>query len=129
MTGSEMTEKKKILIADDERAIHKLLPVLLAPEFDIIHAYNGLEAVELIDSEQPDLVVLDIIMPGKDGRDICRDLKKNQKTKDIKVIMLSAKDEQHDRIVGLELGADDYIAKPVSLEYLSVKIKRMIEKI
>lgn len=123
-----MVTKKKILIADDDKAIHKLLPVLLASEYDIIHAYNGLEAVELIDSEQPDLVILDIIMPGKDGRDICRDLKKNQKTKDIKVIMLSGKGEQHDRIVGLELGADDYIAKPVSLEYLSIKIKRIIEK-
>ncbi len=120
--------KKKILIADDETAIHKLLPVVLASEFDIIHAYNGRETLELIDNEQPDLVVLDIMMPIKDGRDICRDLKKNPKTKNIKVLMLSGRAEQHDRILGLELGADDYMTKPVSLNHLVTRIKKMFEK-
>jgi len=123
-----MGKKKKILIADDETAIHKLLPVVLSSEFDIIHAYNGQEASELIDNEQPDLVVLDIMMPIKDGRDICKDLKKNSKTKNIRVIMLSGKAEQHDRILGLELGADDYMTKPVSLNHLATRIKKMIKK-
>lgn len=120
-----MEKKKKILIADDETAIHKLLPVVLSSEFDIIHAYNGQETVELIDNEQPDLVVLDLIMPIKDGRDICRDLKKNPKTKNIRVLMLSARAEQHDRILGLGLGADDYMTKPFTPIHLASKIKRM----
>lgn len=123
-----MEKKKKILIADDETAIHKLLPVVLSSEFDIIHAYNGQETVELIDNEQPDLVVLDLIMPIKDGRDICRDLKKNPKTKNIRVLMLSGRAEQHDRILGLGLGADDYMTKPVSLNHLASKIKKMFKK-
>jgi DNA-binding response OmpR family regulator len=123
-----MEKKKKILIADDETAIHNLLPVVLSSEFDIIYAYNGQETVELIDNEQPDLVVLDIIMPIKDGRDICRDLKKNPKTKNIRVLMLSARAEQHDRILGLGLGADDYLAKPVSLNHLASKIEKMLKK-
>jgi len=106
----------------------KLTVVLSADEFEIRHAYDGQETVERVDNELPDLVVLDIMMPKKDGRDICRDLKKNPKTKDIKILMLSAKDEQFDRIVGLEVGADDYEIKPFSPDHLARKIKRMCEK-
>jgi len=107
-----MERKKKILIADDDNHVHEMLTVVLSSdEFEIMHAYDGQETVERVDEELPDLVVLDIMMPIKDGRDICRDLKKNPKTKDIKILMLSAKDEQFDRIVGLEVGADDYEMK------------------
>ena len=99
----KMSRKKKILIADDEILVHEMLTIALSSnEFEIIHAYDGQETVNCIDNEQPDLVVLDIMMPIKDGRDICRDLKLNPKTKDIKILMLSAKDEQFDRITGLE---------------------------
>jgi len=122
-------DKKKILIADDDVHVHEMLAVVLSSdEFEIIHAYDGLETVERVDNELPDLVILDIMMPIKDGRDICRDLKKNPKTKDIKILMLSAKDQQFDRIVGLEIGADDYETKPFSPDYLARKIKRMCAK-
>ncbi len=124
-----MERKKKILIADDDTHVHEMLTVVLSSdEFEIMHAYDGQETVERVDDELPDLVVLDIMMPIKDGRDICRDLKKNPKTKDIKILMLSAKDQQSDRIVGLELGADDYVTKPFSPDHLGRKIKRICEK-
>jgi DNA-binding response OmpR family regulator len=76
----------------------------------------------------PDFIVLDIMMPIKDGRDICQDLKKNSRTKDIKILMLSGKDKQLDRIVGFESGADDYIAKPFSPSHVARRIKKMFEK-
>ncbi len=124
-----MEKKKKILIADDETYVHELLTAVLSSnEFDIIHAYDGQETVERVDNEQPDLVVLDIMMPIKDGRDICQDIKKNPRTKDIKILMLSGKDEQLDRIVGFESGADGYIAKPFSPSHVARRIKKMFEK-
>ena len=124
-----MSRKKKILIADDEILVHEMITIVLSSnEFEIIHAYDGRETVECIDNEQPDLVVLDIMMPIKDGRDICRDLKLNPKTKDIKILMLSAKDAQFDRITGLELGADDYMTKPFTANHLASQIKKMFEK-
>ena len=124
-----MKRKHKILLADDDIYVHELLTaVLSSDEFDIIHAYDGQETIERVDDELPDLIVLDIMMPIKDGRDICQALKKNPKTKDIKILMLSAKDQQFDRILGFEIGADDYVTKPFSPNYLASKIKRMCEK-
>lgn len=123
-----MEKKKKILIADDETQVHELITAILSSDFELIHAYDGQETEEQINKEQPDLVVLDIVMPIKDGRDICRDLKKNPKTKDIKVLMLSGKDEQFDRVLGLELGADDYVTKPFSPGHLASNIKKMLKK-
>ena len=124
-----MGKKKKILIADDETYVHEVLTAVLSSnEFDIIHAHDGQETLERVNNEQPDLVVLDIMMPIKDGRDICRDLKKNPRTKEIKILMLSGKNEQIDRIVGFESGADDYIAKPFSSSHVARRIKRMLEK-
>jgi len=122
-------EKKKILIADDDIGVHTLLRKIISSNgFDVIHAYDGQETVERINNEQPDLVVLDILMPFKDGRDICRDLKKNPKTQKIKILMLSGKSEQFDRIAGLEMGADDYITKPFSPDHLVNKIKKILKK-
>jgi len=124
-----MEIKKKILVADDDPQIHGLLTrVLSSDEFEIIHAYDGQETVERINDEVPDLVVLDIMMPLKDGRDICQELKKNPETKDIRVLILSAKDQQSDRVLGFDLGADDYVTKPFSPNYVARKIRRMFEE-
>jgi DNA-binding response OmpR family regulator len=124
-----MEKKKKILIADDDTYVHEVLTAVLSSnEFDIIHAYDGQKTVERVDNEQPDLIVLDIMMPIKDGRDICRDLKKNPRTKDIKILMLSGKDKQLDRIVGFESGADGYITKPFSPSHVARRIKKIFEK-
>ena len=120
-----MERKKKLLIADDGEPIHDLLTESLsADEFDIIHAYDGKETLKLAEEHRPDLIVLDLIMPLMDGRDICKRLKNDPETRDIEIIILTGKDGQHDRVVGLELGADDYITKPCSVSYLARRIKR-----
>ena len=124
-----MERKKKLLIADDNMDIHDLLVMYFSvDEFDIIHAYDGKETLELAEDELPDLIVLDIMMPIIDGRDICKKLKSAPETEHIKIIMLTGKGEQHDRILGLELGADDYIPKPCSIVYLGNKIKKALGK-
>ncbi len=121
-----METKKKIFIVDDDMTIHEALTAVLSSnEFDIIHAYGGHGVVERTENEQPYLVILDIMMPDRDGRDICKELKMNPKTKDIIILMLSAKNEDFDKKLGFELGADDYETKPFSPPYLATKIKKM----
>jgi len=116
----------KVFIIDDDNLIHEAITAgLSSDEFEIFHLYDGNGAVKLIEYIQPDLVILDILMPIRDGRDLCRDLKENLKTKNIKILMLSAKDAQFDRITGLELGADDYETKPFTPSHLAHKIKTM----
>lgn len=123
-----MGRKNKLLIADDNERIHGLLTNFLSSDqFDIIHAYDGKETLRLVEDQQPDLIVLDIMMPFIDGRDICKKLKSEPETKNIKIIMLTGKIEQHDRIVGFEVGADEYITKPCSIDYLARKIKALLE--
>jgi DNA-binding response OmpR family regulator len=118
--------KNKIFIVDDDIFIHEsITAVLSSDEFEIIHAFDGQDIVERIKNEQPDLIILDIMMPIGDGRDICRDLRENPETKKIKILMLSAKSAQHERILGLKLGADDYVTKPINPLHLVSKIKRM----
>ena len=119
-----MQRKKKVLIADDEEYVHELLTRSLSvDEFEIIHAYDGKETLKLAEEQLPDLIVLDIMMPLMDGRDICKKLKNDPETKNTEIIILTAKDEQHDRTLGLELGAHDYITKPCSISYLASRIK------
>lgn len=127
--AKRMERKKKLLIADDEKYLHDLLTkVLSGDEFDILHAYDGKETLRLAEEQLPDLIVLDVMMPAMDGRDICKKLKNDPETKRIKVIMLTAKDQQHDRILGLQLGADDYIAKPCSMNYLARRIRMACDR-
>ena len=119
-----METKKKIFIIDDDIEIHKLITAFLSSnEFEILHAYDGQDIVVRIENEQPDLIILDIMMPVRDGRDICKDIRENPKTKKITILMMSAKSEHHDMITGFKLGADDYITKPFYPELLSNKIK------
>ena len=124
-----MERKKKLLIADDEKYLHDLLTkVLSGDEFDILHAYDGKETLRLAQEQLPDLILLDVMMPAMDGRDICKKLKNDPETKRIKIIMLTAKDQQHDRILGLQLGADDYIPKPCSMNYLVRRIRMACDR-
>lgn len=100
----------KILIADDEAEIRNVLHLYLEIDgYEVVEAENGLEALEKIRREQPDLVILDIMMPGLDGYRVLRNIREQN---NIPVIMLSAKDTDADKILGLDLGADDYITKP-----------------
>jgi two-component system alkaline phosphatase synthesis response regulator PhoP len=121
--------KEKILIVDDEKDIVKMLDYNLKKEgFRTVLAYDGEEALDLASREHPDLIVLDLMLPGIDGLEVCKTLKKESKTAFIPVIMLTAKKQEADKIVGLELGADDYVTKPFSPRELIARIKAVLRR-
>lgn len=118
---------KKILIVDDEPSIVMSLEYLLRrKKFDVLIARNGTEALETLGKDQPELILLDIMMPDVDGYEICEFVKSSPDLKHIKVIFLSAKSKQSDIEKGLELGADAYIVKPFSTRDLLKKINELI---
>ncbi len=113
----------KILIVDDEKDIVEFIQYNLVHEgFKVITAYNGKEAIKLIE-EKPDLIVLDVMMPGLDGYEVCKEIRAKEKYKNIPILFLTAKSSEQDEIHGLNLGADDYISKPVSVKKLIARIK------
>jgi two-component system alkaline phosphatase synthesis response regulator PhoP len=119
---------KTILIVDDEKDILDLLKYNLQKEgFHILTASNGAQALERAE-RKPDLILLDVMMPEYDGWEVFRRLRKNPATERIPVIFLTAKDSETDEVVGLELGADDYITKPVSIPKLIARVKAAIRK-
>ena len=100
----------KILVVDDESKIRELVHVYLSREgFAVVEASDGISALDIISREKPDLVILDIMLPGIDGLEVC---KKIRQTSMLPIMMLTAKGEEIDRVLGLELGADDYLVKP-----------------
>lgn len=119
--------KRKVLIADDNKMIHQLYTGCFGDEFDLVHAFDGAETLFMAVDLMPDLIVLDIIMPLLDGRSICKQLKKHPKTMNIKIIMVTAKDNHTDRLVGFEVGADDYIEKPCPPDFLLRRIKKHLQ--
>ena len=120
---------KKILIVDDEKDIISLLKYNLKAEgYDTISAMDGESAVKLAINERPNLILLDIMLPGKDGYEVIRELRKNTTTEKIPVIFLTAKDSEFDEVLGLELGADDYIVKPIAIRKLLARIKKAFQK-
>lgn len=122
--------KEKILIVDDEKDIVKLLDYNLKKEnFRTIAAYNGNKALELAGREHPDVVILDLMLPDVDGLEVCRMLKKDAKTSSIPIVMLTAKGQEADKIVGLELGADDYVTKPFSPRELIARIRAVLRRL
>lgn len=119
-------DKKTILIVDDEKPIMDILVYNLKKEgYETLEAGDGVTAVNLALEKKPDLILLDIMLPGMDGLTVC---KKIRNTLNIPIIMLSAKDEEIDKILGLELGADDYITKPFSVRELIARIKANLRK-
>jgi two-component system, OmpR family, alkaline phosphatase synthesis response regulator PhoP len=121
--------KGLILIVDDEEDILELVRYNLEKEgYKVISALSGETAIQLARSEAPDLMVLDLMLPGIDGLDVCRILKNDPKTNSISIIMLSAKGEEADVVSGLELGADDYISKPFSPRVLLARVKSALRK-
>jgi len=116
---------KKILLVDDEKDIRDLLEFNLENEgYKTIKARDGLEALQKAASHTPDLILLDIMLPYKDGFEVLRELRANQATREIPVIFLTAKDNEIDEVVGLEMGADDYIVKPISIRKLIARVKK-----
>ena len=124
-----MVQKKRILLIEDEEDIAALLK-LQAELFGFklhveVDGVNGYRAVE---RERPDLVILDVMLPGQNGLDVCRKIKNHAELKNIPVIMLTAKAEELDVILGLELGADDYVTKPFSPKVLFTRIKALLRR-
>ena len=121
--------KEKILIVDDEKDIVKMLDYNLKKEgFRTLSAHDGEDALDLASRERPDLIVLDLMLPGMDGLEVCKALKKESKLASIPVIMLTAKKQETDKVVGLELGADDYVTKPFSPRELIARIKAVLRR-
>ena len=115
-----------ILIADDDPVVHESLGLYLGSEgYEHQSAYDGQQALEMVDSLHPDMVVLDLMMPRVSGIDVCRTIRQ---TSSLPIIMLTAKGEEIDRILGLELGADDYIVKPFSVRELIARVKALLRR-
>ena len=121
--------RTKILIVDDE--LDTLLPLKRALEmddFNVIDAQDGVEALEKVRSEIPDLVLLDLMLPKINGFEVCQRLKHDEATSVIPIIMLTAKGETSDKIEGIEIGADDYVTKPFNLDELKARIKAVLRR-
>jgi len=121
--------KEKILIVDDEQDILELLNYNLGREgYQVFSVETGEQAYDLANTKAPDMIILDLMLPGIDGLEVCRRLKKNPQTEIIPIIMLTAKGEEADIITGLELGADDYVTKPFSPKELVARIRAVLRR-
>ncbi len=119
----------RILIVDDEKDLVDLLSYNLEKEgYGVLKAYNGEEALNVIRSGRPDLVLLDLMLPGIQGIEVCRIVRNAPETAALPIIMLTAKGDEVDRIVGLEMGADDYIAKPFSIRELLARVRAVLRR-
>lgn len=117
---------KKILVVDDEKPISDIVKFNLSKEgYEIVTAYDGEEAIEKVNEVEPDLVLLDLMLPKKDGLEVCREIRKNY---DMPIIMVTAKDSEIDKVLGLELGADDYVTKPFSNRELVARVKANLRR-
>lgn len=118
---------EKILVVDDEISLLETLAYNLKKQgYEVEMAGDGPTAVELARSSRPDLIVLDIMLPGMDGFEVCREIRKEMNTP---VLMLTARDDEIDRVVGLEVGADDYLTKPFSMRELMARVKALLRRV
>lgn len=120
---------KKVLIVDDEEHIVELLKFNLETEgYKVSTANNGIDAVKLVQLKHPDILLLDLMLPGMDGYDVCKAIKSNKEISNTPIIMLTAKGEEFDKVLGLELGADDYMTKPFSIRELQARVKAVLRR-
>lgn len=121
--------KPRILIIEDERPLVEILQINLAREgFETLAARDGAEGLRLAQINVPDLILLDLMLPGRSGLDVCRDLKSSSVTKHVPVIMITAKSEESDQLIGFATGADDYVTKPFSVKVLIQRIRRELRR-
>lgn len=117
---------KKILVVDDEKSIAEIVKFNLVKEgFEVFVAFDGMEAVEMAEKINPDLILLDLMLPKMDGLEVCRTIRQNY---DMPIIMVTAKDSEIDKVLGLELGADDYVTKPFSNRELVARVKANLRR-
>lgn len=118
---------KKILIGDDSSTVRRLIAArLVADGFDVVEAKDGQESLELAKSQLPDLIVLDKVMPKYDGFEVVRELRANNETRFIPIIMLTERTTEEDVLTGLDLGVEEYMPKPFSPRELSVRVRRLL---
>ena len=121
--------RKHVVIVEDEEEIRELVRYNLAKEgYAVSCLESGEEALRRVPREQPDLVILDLMLPGVDGLEVCRTLKSDPSTREIPILMLTAKSEEADIVTGLELGSDDYITKPFSPRVLTARIRAALRR-
>ena len=122
-----MSEKMTVMVVDDTESNIDILVELLSEDFEIMVAMDGKECLETVRYQTPDLFLLDVMMPGMDGYELCRKLKNYKKTKDIPVIFVTAKGEIDDKLDGYDAGGIDYITKPIDPEFTIKTIKKHLE--
>lgn len=116
----------KVLVVEDEQSLREPLVYLLQKEgYQTIEAEDGLKAITLFETEHPDLILLDLMLPGRSGSEVCRSIRA---TSNVPIIMLTAKDSEIDKVVGLEIGADDYVTKPYSTRELLARMKAVMRR-
>lgn len=119
----------RILIVEDDKDILNLVAWhLKASDYEVLKAEDGVSGLDIVMREKPDLVILDLMLPGMDGLEVCKALKRNKDTATIPIIMLTARGEEADRIVGLELGSDDYVVKPFSPRELVLRVQAVMRR-
>ncbi|KZL94409.1 response regulator transcription factor [Clostridium magnum] len=121
--------EEKILIVDDEEHIRELIKFNLDTNgYRTICADNGLEALRMVKSENPQLILLDVMLPNMDGYDVCKEIRRDNSISSTPIIMITAKGEEFDKVLGLELGADDYMTKPFSIRELIARVKAILRR-
>ena len=129
MKTSITKTKRTVLVVDDEKDITELISYNLTRHgYEVLNAFDGVEALEVAQRETPDLVLLDLMLPGLEGTEVARRLKADNRTSGIPIIMLTAKAEETDVVVGLTLGADDYITKPFSPKILLARVNTVLRR-
>ena len=117
---------KKILVVDDEKPISDIIKFNMAKEgYEVLTAFDGREALEVFAAENPDIIILDLMLPEIDGLEVARTIRK---TSNVPIIVLSAKDTEFDKVIGLEIGADDYVTKPFSNRELQARVKALLRR-
>lgn len=129
-TVNNKLKKRYVLVVEDEEDIVRLITFHLEKEGYLVEgAGSGREALEIVSEKTPDLVILDIMLPEMDGLEVCRRLRGNSQTASIPILILSARKEEFDRVLGLELGADDYMVKPFSVRELVARVRAMLRRL
>jgi two-component system alkaline phosphatase synthesis response regulator PhoP len=117
---------RKVLVVDDEASIVELIRFNLEKEgYEVVEAYDGVEALRVVRAESPDLIILDLMLPGIDGIEVCQAVRRESS---VPIIMLTAKGEEFDKVLGLSVGADDYVTKPFSIRELVARVKAVLRR-